>query len=556
MIDKVNKVSGKVRSFINRHSMLGEAGGVLVAVSGGPDSMALLDILLRLAEESKEPTSERPLAPDSGLETFTASNHSQMIPPVRLHIAHLNHGLRGRESDMDEEFVRAKAEQFSLSITTGRADVRAAAQASGRSIEEAAREVRYDFLLKTAGKTACDRIATGHTMSDQAETFLMRLARGAGLRGLAAMRPVTPAHFFGNNAILETQEQEARSYPRIPAPLLIRPLLCISRDEVEQYCRDRRLEFRTDATNFDTDYARNQVRHKVLPSLRAINPRAAESIARAAEILACDQDALDQVVGSLLDQAHPDLLDKDEVVYLIEPLLKQPFGLRRRMIIEAIRRERARAKRRGEDRRSEIVSKHIDAVEHLLSEGKSGNHVTLPDRLEVWREFDHLVFRTCGRSERSLEELKYELEIEGERARVEAGGLSITSLRGQPANFLEATIREARQEKERSRRDWMIVVLDDNATPKRLIVRPRLSGERARVLGQRSAKKLKSLMIDHKIPSSRRPIWPVLATQDGLYVWSPGLPPAVEFAARKESSSLAILRASSERFPKKEPENL
>jgi tRNA(Ile)-lysidine synthetase-like protein len=263
----MSKTLKKVRAFVERHSLLNATRGVLVAVSGGPDSVALLDMLVAEIRD--------------------------------LHVAHFDHKLRGSESAKDAEFVQRLAERLGLPVTVGEADVGAAAKAAGRGIEEVARELRYDFLLRAACEAGCDRIATGHTMSDQAETFLMRLARGAGLRGLASMRPVGPAHdFFKDEGGSMEDEQEGGAdtifHPSssILHPLLIRPLLCITREDVEEYCRERNLEFRTDATNLLGDYTRNRVRRDVLPALRAINPRVVESIARAAEIISSDEDAL------------------------------------------------------------------------------------------------------------------------------------------------------------------------------------------------------------------------------------------------------------------------
>src|SRR6185503_3930732 len=124
----------------------------------------------------------------------------------------------------------------------------------------------------------------------------------------------------------------------------------------------------------------------------------------------------------------------------------------------------------------------------------------------------------------------------------------ISLVRGQPGDRLEPAIEQARREKRALGHDWRAAVLDDQLLPERLVVRPRLRGERARVLGHKRTKKLKNLMIDHRIPTSRRAIWPIVATPDGQYVWSPGLPPADEFAARDETHGLAILRASGVRF--------
>jgi tRNA(Ile)-lysidine synthase len=350
-------------------------------------------------------------------------------------------------------------------------------------------------------------------MTDQAETFLMRLARGAGLRGLAAMRPVRAV---GSNS--------DRSLPTNLPTKLIRPLLAITREEVEEYCRERGLEFRTDPTNLTADYTRNRVRREVLPALRAINPRVVESIARAAETVAADQDALARVSCSLLDQAR-----HREHAYRIACFVEQPEGLRRRMIIEAAR-----------EAGIEIAASHVLAIEELIMKGRSGSRLPLPGGAEVWREFEYLVFGV----RRAMDSFAYELEIGEDGGCVRAGGIEITLSRDVPGDKLEQVLAEARRERERAGRDWMMVALDDAVLPERLTIRPRRRGERAAVEGQSKTKKLKNLMIDHKIPSSRRAAWPVVATPDGLYVWSPGLPPSSNFAASRRARGLAVLRAS------------
>ena len=498
--------------------MLDNARAVVVAVSGGADSVALLDMLMRAASTTA----------------------------FQIHVAHLNHMLRGDDSTADAEFVRALAGSLSLPVIIDSADVRREATASGRSIEEAARELRYGFLLAAAREVGADLIATGHTMNDQAETFLMRLARGAGARGLASMRAVTKAHDFGRDEgggmrdekesghharSLDAESQisnpfhpssaprEAHHAPYLPHPLLVRPLLAVTREEVEEYCRERALAFRTDASNESLDYTRNRVRHEVIAALKRVNPRVVEHISSAATLIASDQEALDQLAGSLLDRAcQPQ--DSSSSAYKVASFTGQPEALRRRMIIEAVRRKRSFT----QEIRAEIESKHVTAVEGLLGERRSGARINLPGGLEVWREFDLLVFKTCA----PLESSEVEVSIE----------------RGRPGHLLEALIAEARREAARSGRDWTVVVLDDRTLPDALVVRSRAKGERAHVCGQRKIKKLKNLMIDHRIPSSRRADWPVVATPDGRYIWSPGLPPALEFAARDETQTLAILRAS------------
>ncbi|HKV42371.1 MAG TPA: tRNA lysidine(34) synthetase TilS, partial [Blastocatellia bacterium] len=163
-----------VLKFIRRHRMFAASRGAVLAVSGGPDSTALLDILARLLLRA----------------------NTLRAPDLKLSVAHLNHRLRGSESDQDALFVQQLGDKYGLPVFIGSADVRAESETSGRGIEETAREFRYAFLLEVANRTAADRIVTGHTMDDQAETFLLRLARGAGQRGLAGIRPVIAAHRF------------------------------------------------------------------------------------------------------------------------------------------------------------------------------------------------------------------------------------------------------------------------------------------------------------------------------------------------------------------------
>ena len=521
--------------------MLDAATGVLVALSGGPDSVALLDMLLRVASGTGGWPSGA--GDEQEARSSSAAPHAGLQPPSpipHLHVAHLDHMLRGRESDEDAEFVRALAERLGLQVTISAADVRAAAVAAGRGIEETARAIRYDFLLSAAKKTGCDRIAVGHTMTDQAETFVIRLIRGAGSRGLAAMRPVCAVPLQEKTEGGRQKGDGANCL--LPSSLLIRPLLCITREEVEAYCRERNLEFRTDVTNRDLHYTRNRIRCEIIPAMRAINPRVVESIARAAENLASDQDALDSLSSSLLkearvERAHDPQDDDGSAAYSVAAMVKQPAGMRRRMIIEALRL--ATGDRGADLAAGEVSSNHIRAVESLLNSASSGKRVTLPGGLDVWREFDALVLKRSG-----VEPANYQIAISASDIDVQAAGFDFAMQRDLPGALLRSIIHTAQREKTRTGFDWMEVALMDCALPDCLIIRSRQSGERAHVVGQRRTKKLKNLMIDHRIPSSRRVNWPLVTTPDGRYVWSPGLPPAVEFAARDESQRLAILRAS------------
>lgn len=192
---------------------------VLVAVSGGADSMVLLHCLITIR------------------------------PAFRLNLtaAHVDHGLRASSGD-DAAFVEACGHKFGVKVVVRKADVRAVARERGQTLEEAAREVRYSLLAEAAREMGIERIATGHTATDQAETVLMRLIRGTGPAGLAGIEPSRQDGF-------------------------IRPLLCATRDEVRRYARERRIPFLEDPMNRDRRFLRNRIRATILPALRRINPR-------------------------------------------------------------------------------------------------------------------------------------------------------------------------------------------------------------------------------------------------------------------------------------------
>ncbi|HFB52371.1 MAG TPA: tRNA lysidine(34) synthetase TilS, partial [Anaerolineae bacterium] len=230
----------RTAAFCREHQLLAAGETVVVAVSGGADSVCLLDVLRRLAP---------------------ALN-------LKLHVAHLNHQLRGDAAAADADFVRDLARRWQLPVTIGQADVAQLARQQKKSVEDAARAARYDFLRQVARKIHAEKIAVGHNADDQSETVLLHFLRGAGLDGLRGMLPRTPQPDGG-------------------APL-IRPLLEIPRTEIEAYCRAQNLPFRTDATNRDENFTRNRVRHSLLPLLETFNPNIRAALRRTAALMQAD----------------------------------------------------------------------------------------------------------------------------------------------------------------------------------------------------------------------------------------------------------------------------
>jgi tRNA(Ile)-lysidine synthase len=237
----------KVRGTILRHRMLSGGETVVVAVSGGPDSMALLKVLEHLREE---------LA-------------------LRIVVAHFNHGLRGEESARDEEFVRRSAAQTNLVLECGRADIPRLLPSSKRSMEDLCRRKRYDFLCTVAGRCGAQRIALGHHLHDQAETVLMNLLRGSGPRGLKGMQPMRNA-------------------------LLIRPLLERGRDEILRFVEECGIEYVRDSSNVSERFLRNRLRKSLLPEMRHFNPRLDVALVKTAEILRNEDQYLQEIVEERL----------------------------------------------------------------------------------------------------------------------------------------------------------------------------------------------------------------------------------------------------------------
>ena len=265
----------KIRETIKRYSMLEPGDRVVVAVSGGPDSVCLLSVLHSLAKEID----------------------------LSLHIAHLDHMFRGKESADEALFVEGLAKKFNIAATIKTIDVPAFCRERGLSAQAGAREVRYGFLANVAETVGAARIATGHTAADQAETFLMRLVRGAGVSGLSAIPPKR-----GN---------------------IIRPLIEVTREDVLGYLQSVGLQYATDPSNAKPVYTRNRMRSDVLPVLREFNPRIVEMLAAEASLLRDEDEAIE----AYLTQMMKGMSDQEEGIIAIKRVEFNalPSAFRRRM---------------------------------------------------------------------------------------------------------------------------------------------------------------------------------------------------------------------------------
>jgi len=323
--------------------------------------------------------------------------------------AHLDHGLRGEQGAADSRWVEAQARALGFDVVAGRANVGERARGERDNLEQSARRARYEFLSAVARERGASSVLVAHTLDDQAETVLLRLLRGSGADGAGGMRPERALEETTNKS--EHERRAGGDEPRTSAAdapadeqgngiKLRRPLLgWARRADTESYCRERGVEFRADAMNEDESFARVRVRRRLLPLLETFNPRAAEALARAAELLREDSDALERLASELLEESQTKIQPKtgggeareaetDCLPLRVEVLASAHPALRRR----ALRQWLARG--RGGLRRIEFA--HVLAVEKLLEGSRGGRVAELPGGGGVERRRGLLIFRRGG----------------------------------------------------------------------------------------------------------------------------------------------------------------
>ncbi len=337
-----------VQGTIEGYRLLSRGDALVVGVSGGPDSLCLLHVLLRLREAYA----------------------------LRLHVAHLNHLLRGMEAEADASFVAQLAAEWGLPATIEAEDVATLARDKGLAIEEAARQARYAFLARVARHWGASKIAVGHNADDQVETIIMHWLRGSGLAGLRGMLPASKLEEM-RLAVEETSTSATDA--RL---LLIRPLLDTPRADIEAYCAQKGLEPRFDRSNLDTTYYRNRLRHELLPILESLNPQIRQVLLRTAEIIRADYALLRQEVGRAWSRITVSENDK-AVVFDLEKWRALPLSLQRSILREAIHRLRHSLRN--------INWVHVEDAIAVLSQGHTGARATLPRGLEVRIRYDQFI---------------------------------------------------------------------------------------------------------------------------------------------------------------------
>ena len=463
-----------VKRAIDRQRLIEPGERVAVAASGGSDSTALLLAL-------------RELAPKIGFE---------------LRAAHLNHGLRGAESNGDEQFVREVASRQGVQSAVHRIDTREAA--GGGNLEAAARRLRYGWFRELIASGWCDKVATGHTRSDQAETVLFRLLRGAGARGLIGVKP------------------------RL-AGRIIRPMLAVSRREIRCYLEARGQDWREDSSNLDLSFRRNRLRRELLPWLeREWNPSVEAALAHTAVQALDDESCLEGLAAQAADKALAEA-EGTVMLRLTEVAALHP-ALQRRLLRLALERVPGR--------RGELGFGHIERLRELCLDSRGEGSLDLPGVL-ARRSFDQLRLsrKEAGRLQADARSNDVIVEPPTSLPAPDRRGEIDFVIVPQLANT--EGYNEAR---------W--VFLDWEKTPRPLRLRSWRPGDRFRIASDGEERKLKFLWQASKTPIWEREAWPVLTSPIGggapgageRLVWARGFGVAGDLAADASSRRLLAVR--------------
>ncbi len=451
----------QVRETIRKYGLFEAGETAVVGVSGGPDSLTLLHVLLRLRDELG----------------------------ITLHVGHLDHAMRPESAD-DARFVAELAERWGVPVTVERREVPRLAREWRLALEEAARRTRYEFLAQVAHRIGARTVAVAHNADDQVETVLMHLIRGSGLAGLRGMLPSSP-------------------YP-YPVPdrerlRLVRPLLEVPRSAIEAYCREHGLQPRFDRSNLDTTFFRNRLRHELIPLLETYNPRIREVLRRTARVVADDYDFLRRE----RDRAWAQVVREEDGAFVFDLARWRELhpSLKRGLLRKAVRRLRPELR--------DVTWVHVENALEVADEKPPGAEATLPAGLALFKSYDHF---TVG--ERPplpdwplLHVERLPLRIPGVTPLPESDW-QVTADVFSREDLTEAELRDP---------DPWHAVMDADAAGDRLFLRHRQPGDTFHPLGMGGhTKSVAEFMINARIPVHVRDRLPLVVNARDEIVWLPG----------------------------------
>ncbi len=475
----------KVLKYIRKQRLLVPGDRVAAAVSGGADSVALLRLLLELREELG----------------------------IVLSVAHFHHQIRGAEADADQQFVRELAEKYQLEFYSGTADVPSYARERKLSLETAARELRHRWFRELVRWGPPGKVATAHTLDDQAETVLMRIVRGTGIRGVAG--------------ILHQSRESA----------LVRPMLEVSRKEIEDYLSTLGQPWRKDCSNLDLKHTRNRVRHKLLPLLEEeFSPAIRQTLVDLADIARAEEDywqtEMERLLPQLIVEGKPTQAEKPawRLALDLAGLSKLPEAARRRVLHKT-----------AELMGVTLEHKHIQQLTNLIHHPKLSSTLSLPNKL--WAECSLRELRFSRDKENELQSYAYSLPIPGEVHIPEIGRI----IRARVLSALPIHAQKRRANGDPLAGKTTISGYNTASLLSRILLAPELTvrnwraGDRYFPSHTHSPKKVKELLqpsrLGMRINPSERKLWPVIESA-GEIVWVKGFPVPQAFAFRGEEARL------------------
>ena len=436
-------IANKVKEAILKNNLIEEKDSVIVGVSGGPDSICLLHILNSIKDEYN----------------------------IKIYAAHLNHRIRGIESQKDAAYVAKICDDMGITCFIKAIDVVKYCEENRLSVEEGARTLRYNLFFDIKEKVKANKIAVAHNVNDQVETILMRIMRGTGLKGLKGI-----AHKRSDG--------------------IIRPLLDIERRDIEAYCEMHDLKPRIDASNLEDIYTRNKIRLKLLPYMMDnFNPNIVDSICRMTATLSDDSDFIEEESNKYFHQICESRAENIVNIDL-EKLNFVHMAIKNRIIRKAIGYIMGNI--------VGIEQKHIEDIKTMIAEDKLESRLDLPKGIMVYKKKNSIIITN--------EEILYDL-INYNYKLPKSGYIKIKEL-----NYIvESKIIDI-NEYDKNDKDEFTKFFDSDKIYGNLIVRNRKNGDKIKMLGLGGSKKLKDLFIDLKVPKEDRDKVPILCDDEGI-IW-------------------------------------
>lgn len=463
-------IQQEMLQFAQEKQMWQSGDTIVAAVSGGPDSMALLHLLYNLSEQQ-----------------------------LTLIVAHVNHGYRPQESAQEQEAVKAYAAQLQLPFEVVQLSMPTYIEDNHLNSQAAAREKRYEFLHQVASKYRATSIALAHHADDQAETVMMRFIRGAGLTGLSGMRSKRNDHSVS----------------------LIRPLLRINKTDILTYCHQHQVPYFIDSSNLQKHYFRNQVRHDVLPFLKAYNPQLSSSLQRIAEVAGEEDDWMQQQAREAFEKMVQ--ISFNQCIICVDDLTQLHVALQRRLIkliLSYLSKE------------SDSFSfERIESMRMLAaSDGPSTNRLDAGLHIQVRREYKFL--RWLYSPSTSADQAPYRILI------TEAAPCKHVLPGGWVVEVDIALAPHAAVPNNR-----YVAYFDKERLTFPLELRNRKQGDRMQVLGLKGSKKVQDMFVDAKIAPFERMNYPLLGDGEGRLLWIPGVRRSDVALTTPHTKEVIIIRA-------------